>query len=210
MKRTLLFLMGLWWSQWTMAQVDTTWVVYQGGMELNDGLYVDFKAFRLNAPTYPIGQLRDDQGQPVIDIRRDVSKLHFQPDSGARQSLRKESIWGFCQNNAIYIAAGNGYFRLGQMGSLGHMVYEQNYRDWDPFMYPGGSVTRTMIMQQVLDMRTGEFLPFNASGIDKALRHDPLLQEEFQGLSKKQRNSTEAHFRFLRLYNERNPLLFPR
>jgi hypothetical protein len=42
-----------------------------------------------------------------------------------------------------------------------------------------------------------------------ALRHDPILLEEFQALPKKQRNSTEALFRFLRLYNERNPLLFP-
>jgi hypothetical protein len=193
-----------------MAQVDTNWVVYHGGMELNDGLYKDFQAFRSNKPTIPIGQLRDDQGLPVKDIRYALSKLYHQPDSGERQSLRKESFWGFCQNNAIYVAAGNGFYRIGLMGSLGHMVYEQNYRDWDPFMYPGGSVTRTVLMQQVIDMRTGETLPFNASGMDKALRHDPVLHEEFQNLPKKQRNSTEAQFRFLRLYNERNPLLFPK
>jgi hypothetical protein len=77
-------------------------------------------------------------------------------------------------------------------------------------MYPYGGVTRTIAAQQVLDMLTGEFVPFNAAGLDYALRHDTLLQEEFRALPRKQRNSNEALFRFLRLFNERNPLRFPK
>jgi hypothetical protein len=72
-----------------------------------------------------------------------------------------------------------------------------------------GGVTRTVLVQQLLDMRTGRYLPFNASGMDEALQHDPVLSEEFRALPKKQRNSTEALFRFLRMYNDRNPLVFP-
>ncbi len=192
------------------AQVDTAWVQYYGGMELHDGVYANFKAFRSNAPTVRIEALSDDQGLAVRDIRRAVSKLYYQPDSGERKMIRKENLWGFCQNNAIYIAAGNGFYRIGLMGSLGHMVYELTYNDWDPYMYPYGSVTRTAVMQQVLDMETGEFLPFTAAGMDRALVHDPVLQEEFRSLPKKQRNSSEALFRFLRLYNQRNPLRFPK
>ena len=193
-----------------LAQTDDgTWVRYHAGFGLRDGVYFDFRSFRLNTPSAPLEQLRDDQGLPIKDIRRTVSKLYWQPDSGARQVLRMDRLWGFCQNGAVYIAAGNGFYRIGLMGSLGHMTYEVSYRDWDPYMYPYGGITRTMLVQQVLDMETGEFLPFNASGMDHGLRHDPVLQEEFRGLSKKQRNSTEALFRFLRLYNERNPLFFP-
>lgn len=191
------------------AQQDTVWVVYHGGMELRDGIYRDFMAFRMNAPTVPIEDLRDDQGVPVRDIRRAVSKLYYQGDGGDRKMVRKENLWGFCQNNAVYIAAGNGFYRIGLMGSLGHMVYELSYRDWDPYMYPYGGVTRTMLMQQMLDTRTGEFLPFSGAGMDHALRHDPILQEEFRALPKKRRKSTEVLFRFLRSYNERNPLRFP-
>jgi len=209
MMRALLFLLFTFVHGAIHAQQDSTWVVYYGGMELRDGVYRDFMAFRLNQPTIPIEDLRDEQGMAVRDIRRAVSKLYYQADGGERKMLRKENLWGFCQNNAIYIAAGNGFYRIGLMGSLGHMVYELSYRDWDPYMYPYGGVTRTVLMQQVLDMRTGEFLPFNAGGMDRALGHDPILQEEFRALPKKQRNSTEALFRFLRLYNERNPLRIP-
>jgi len=45
--------------------------------------------------------------------------------------------------------------------------------------------------------------------MDEGLQHDPVLSEEFRALPKKQRNSTEALFRFLRMYNDRNPLTFP-
>jgi hypothetical protein len=199
------------WAPALLAQEDDgTWERYHGPSMLHDGVYFNFRAFRLNAPSIPAEKLRDDQNMPVRDIRRAVSKLYWQPDTGARQSIRMDRLWGFCQNGAVYIGAGNGFYRIGMMGSLGHMTYEVSYRDWDPYMYPYGGITRTVLVQQMIDMQGGEFLPFNASGMDSALRHDPVLQEEFRSLSKKQRNSTEALFRFLRLYNERNPLFFPR
>lgn len=187
----------------------TEWETYYGGFDLHDGVYANFNAFRNNRPTVPIEKLRDEGG-PVTDIRRVVSKLVWQPDTGAEQTIRKEKLWGFCQNDAVYIAAGNGFYRIGLMGSLSHMIYEVTYRDWDPYMYGPGTINRTVLVQQMLNMETGEFLSFNASGMDRALEGDIVLLEEFRSLSKKQRNSDEAVFRFLRLYNERHPLRFPK
>lgn len=191
------------------AQMDTLWVPYHGGMDLREGVYLDFRAFRMNTPSIPAEQLRDDQRLPVTDIRSALSRLQYVNDSGAVKKLRLDRLWGFCNNDAVYVAAGNGFYRIGLMGSLAHMVFEQNYRDWDPFLYGYGTVTRTVLVQQLIDMETGRVLPFNASGLDAALVHDAVLQEEFRNLPKKQRNSDEALFRFLRLYNERHPLLFP-
>ncbi len=193
------------------AQDETIgWETYYTGFGLKEGVYADFNAFRLNNPTVPKEKLRDGDGLPVSDIRRVVSKLTWQPDTGGVVTIRKERLWGFCQNDAVYIAAGNGFYRLGIVGSLSHMLYEMSYRDWDPYMYPYGGVTRTILMQQMLHMETGEFLPFNAGGMAHALQHDPVLLEEFNGLPKKQRNKDEVVFRFLRMYNERHPLRFPR
>lgn len=191
------------------AQMDTLWVPYHGGMDLREGVYLDFNAFRLNSPSIPLERLRDDQGLPITDLRASLSRLQYVNDSGAVKKLRMDRLWGFCNNDAVYVGAGNGFYRIGLMGSLSHMVYEQNYRDWDPYMYGYGTVTRTVLMHQLIDMETGQVLPFNASGLDAALGHDGVLQEEFRNLPKKQRNSDEALFRFLRLYNERHPLLFP-
>lgn len=191
------------------AQADTIWVPYHGGKDLREGAYLDFRAFRLNTPSIPHDRLRDDQGLPITDIRQMLSKLWYQPDSGGVQELRMDELWGFCQNDVVYVQAGNGFYRIGLMGSIAHMVYEQNYRDWDPYLYGYGTVTRTVLMHQLINMETGAVLPFNASGMHTALELDPVLQEEFDLLPKKQRNSDEALFRFLRFYNEKHPLLFP-
>jgi hypothetical protein len=195
---------------WLFAQPDTTWVEYHGGMDLKEGVYFDAQAFRMDRPSVPMDRLRDEQGLPITDIRTVVSKLYWQPDGGSRQAIRMDRLWGFCQNDVVYVHAGNGFYRIGQMGSLAHMVYQQNYRDWDPYLYGYGTVTRTVLQQQLVDVANGQLLPFNAAGIEQALRSDPVLHEEFNALSKKLRNSPEVHFRFLRLYNERHPLRFPR
>ncbi|MBK7383347.1 MAG: hypothetical protein IPI81_08420 [Flavobacteriales bacterium] len=207
MRKLLLFIATL--PLFAFAQMDTIWVPYHGGMDLREGVYRDFRAFRLNAPSVPLDRLRDDQGLPIRDIRQSLSKLYYVSDSSGAQALKMDRLWGFCHNDVVYVQAGNGFYRIGMMGSLAHMVYEQNYRDWDPYLYGYGTVTRTVLMQQLVDMETGERLPFLAAGMDAALAHDPVLQEEFRNLSKKQRNSDEALFRFLRMYNERHPLLFP-
>jgi hypothetical protein len=182
-----------------------------GRMELWEGVYADFHAFRNNRPTAPLEKLRDMQGLAVTDIRRASGKLVWNPDTGVQQVIDLRRIWGFCQNNVVYIGTTNGFYRIGLLGSLSHLVVEQTYRDWDPYMngYMNGGVTRTVMVQQLLDMNTGQYLPFNASGMDKGLLHDAVLSEEFRAMPKRQRNSPEALFRFLRLYNDRNPLRFP-
>ena len=182
---------------------------YFGGMDLRDGIYTDFFAFKNNQPSVPLEKLRDAQGLPVNDARRVSGKLNWQPDSGASQTVDLNSIWGFCQNDVVYIGTSNGFYRIGLMGSLGHMVYEVTYRDWDPYMDPYGGVTRTALAHLLLDMNTGAFLDFNAGSMAEALKADPVLLEEFLAVPKKERNKDATLFRFLRFYNERHPLLFP-
>lgn len=191
------------------AQVDTLWVPYKAGMALREGVYLDFRAFKLNAPSVPMPRITDDQGVSVTDLRTVLSRLRYRTDSGTVKSIRIDRVWGFCQRGVVYVAAGNGFFRIGLMGSLAHMSYEQSYRDWDPYLYGAGTVTRTVLVHQLIDMETGRALPFNAAGMRIALEADSLLLADFDALPKKQRNRDETLFRFLRLYNERHPLLFP-
>lgn len=191
------------------AQPDTAWVPYKAGTALREGVYLDFRAFRLNAPSVPLERITDDQGLAVSDLRTALSRLRFRTDSGTVEPIRMQRIWGFCQRGVVYVAAGNGFYRIGLMGGLAHMSYEQSYRDWDPYLWGPGTVSRTAVVQQLIQMETGRALPFNAEGMDAALASDPRLQEEFRALPKKTRNRDETLFRFLRLYNDRHSLLFP-
>lgn len=192
------------------AQDDSTWVTWSAGMDLRDGVYANMQDFRSNRPAVPIEDLQDQQGRPVVDIRTSLGRLTFQPDTGARQTIDPKRIWGFCQNDVVYVRAGDGFYRIGLMGSLSHLVYEQSYRDWDPYMYGYGTTMRTILQQQLIDVAAGTIQPFDAAGMEEALASDPVLLEEFMSFSKKQRNSPELLFRFLRSYNQLHPLRFPR
>lgn len=205
------FLFGLLlWACPGMAQEDTVWVSYAPGMDLRDGIYANMQAFRSNRPTVQLEDLRDQQGRPVVDIRSALGRLTYQPDTGVRQAIDPQRIWGFCQNDVVYVRAGDGFYRIGLMGGLSHLVYEQSYRDWDPFMYGYGTTTRTILQQQLINVSAGTMQPFDAAGMEQALAGDPVLLEEFMSFSKKQRNSPELLFRFLRSYNEIHPLRFPK
>lgn len=184
-------------------------VSYTGGYVFHDGIYLDFAAFRHNAPSIPISALRTAQGQPVDDLRNSGEKLYFIDSAGQRTRVELDGTWGFCNGGVVYVRAGNGFSRIGLMGSLAHLVYDATYRNFDPYMM-GGSTTYTVEEQRFLDMATGAFPPVSAAGIRAVLARDGLLLEEFDALPKKQRKRPEAVFLFMRRYNDRHPLYFPK
>lgn len=188
---------------------DTTLVRYHGGMDLREGIYADLASFRNNRPTYPLERLMTAQGAPVQDLRKVGGKLRFRPDTGEVVNVDLDAMWGFCNADVVYIRAGNGFYRIGSMGSLAHVLYEYTYRDWDPYMYPGGSVNRTAQGQFILDMATGRMLDLNASNMEAILQRDPILAEQFAEIPKRKRRA-EVLFLYLRRYNDRHPLYFPR
>ena len=193
-------------SAW--AQADSTSVRYQGGFDFHDGVYLDFASFRANAPTVPKSKLLDAQGGSVKDLR-EVDKVFFLDSAGKRTKIDFDHVWGFCDNGVVYVAAGDGFSRIGLMGSLSHLVFDATYRNMDPFMYNGGA-SYTQEVQRFLDMGDGAFLPVSAEGLDRAIGGDTELKQEFDALPKKQRNKPETVFLFMRRYNDRHPLYFPR
>ena len=191
------------------AQHDSTWVRYQGGFNFHEGIYMGFQDFRVNAPSIPKEKLSDDQGRAVVNIH-DARRI-FHPDStGERKELDLDRAWGFCENDVVYLRAGDGFYRIGQYGALCHLVFEQSVWTADPFYggaYGGG---RTTVQNQyVLDMETGVFETFDAATMERILARDEVLRSEWEAVPKKQRKR-EAVYVFLRRYNERHPLYFPR
>ncbi|MDQ3100155.1 MAG: hypothetical protein M3R08_02100 [Bacteroidota bacterium] len=189
-----------------LAQDTLEWVPYHGGLDLRDGIYFDFNSFRYNDPDIPIEKLQDGQGIPINDIREATIKVYWKPDTSDRQLIDPDDVWGYCQNDAVHIAIGNGFYRIGLMGSLCHLTYVQPYWVYAPGV---ASVRVNQVVHQLLDMVTGEVLPFNAGSMEKIFLNDRVLQEEFRSLRKKERNRDEVLFRFLRMYNDRHPLEFP-
>lgn len=183
-------------------------VRYSSGYLFRDGVYLDFQAFRNNAPSIPKAMVTTAQGQPASDLR--TGDRLYRPDStGQRVPLDLDRTWGFCNGGVVYVRAGNDFSRIGLMGSLAHLVYDATYRNFDPYMVNGGS-TYTVEEQRFLDMATGAFLPVSAAGIQPVLARDGVLQEAFDALPKKERKRDGTIYLFMRRYNDRHPLYFPK
>lgn len=183
-------------------------VRYAPGYSFKEGLYFSFRSFRTDAPDVVKSVLTTQQGQPVDDLRSTNGKV-FAPDStGERQRIDLDRLWGFCDNGVVYVRAGNGFSRIGMLGSIGHLVFDATYRDWNTYGYYG-SRTYTVEEQRFLDMTNGQLLPVSAGGLFEVLQRDELLSAEFHAIPAKKRKN-EVLFLFMRRYNDRHPLYFPR
>ncbi len=199
------------WDSLDYATQQADRVAYHGGFDFREGIYFTFADFRTNSPRIPLKDLLNDQGRPMAELRNTNGRLQYRDSTGALVRLEMDALWGFCDRDVVYVRSGNGFNRIGLMGSIAHLVFDATYRNWgwDPVWGMGPS-SYTVQEQRLMDMRTGAFLPVNAAGIRQAMRDDPELVGQFDALPRRDRNKEGAVFQFMRQYNERHPLLFPR
>ena len=66
----------------------------------------------------------------------------------------------------------------------------------------------TELKQYLLDFKTGNILEYDVKSIELLLMADPELHDEFAALNNKKQK--QMKFLYLRKFNERNPLYFPK
>lgn len=220
MKRPALCALAVLWviassGQWDSLDYearDTTRILYDGGFDFREGIYFGFEDFRANRPAVALKDLLSDRGKPTGDLRQSNGKLFYMDSAGTKQRIELDRTWGFCNRDVVYVRIGDGFSRIGLMGSVAHIVYDNTYRSWGSYgsAYGAGPYTTTVQEQRLLDMESGDFLPVTGGGIYLAILHDEELVAEFEALPKRERNREETIFRFMRRYNERHPLYFPK
>ena len=62
--------------------------------------------------------------------------------------------------------------------------------------------------QYLLDFKTGNVLDYDVESVELLLMTDPELHDEFAALSNKKQK--QMKFLYIRKFNERNPLYFPK
>lgn len=200
------------WDTVAYAVSDTTRILYDGGFDFREGIYFGFEDFRANRPSVSLKDLLNDQGKAAGDLRQSNGKLFYIDSAGAKQRIDLDHAWGFCNRDVVYVRIGDGFSRIGLMGSVAHIVFDNTYRNWGyhASAYGMGPSSTTVQEQRLLDMGTGNFQPVTVGGIYLSILHDVELVAEFEALPKRERNRNETIFRFMRRYNERHPLSFPK
>jgi len=202
-------------------------VQYSPEFEFNDGLFPNFESVKENNPI-PSARIVTDEDlfdRAFYEKITQLKEIVIYDENGVKQVLLTESIWGYSRNGILYINVGSAFHRISFMGSISHFVatvttYNPNY--YDPYYYnpyysnsyyynrysmPQSNVASTDLRQYLLDFDTGDVMEYDTEAVEVLLMKDPELSDEFQSLSKRKKN--QMKFVYIRLYNEKHPLLFP-
>ena len=192
-------------------------VLYSRDFRLYEGIYMTYQDFRYNWPI--------DKEKIITNLPKDqldfFSKLtesdiiEYKERDGSLTKIKTEKIWGYCQNNVIFINQDKNFFRIPVFGAISNFIgtvevlsYSPGY---DPFMNaPMNSTAQKTreIRQYLFDFYSGEVVQYNIEKLEEFLKRDDVLYKEFMAFNKKKKK--ENAFKYMRLYNEKHPVYFPK
>jgi hypothetical protein len=192
-------------------------IAYTKDFRLYEGLYLGYQDFRYNWPIPKekiITKINKDQ-LDFYSILIEQEFIEYTERDGTVSKVKSEQVWGYCQNNIIFINQEKNFFRIPVFGAISNFigtVEVLNYSPgFDPFMNaPMNSNASKIreIRQYLFDFYSGEIVPFNLEKLEEFLKRDEAVYKEFMTLSKK--NKKESATKYIRMYNEKHLVYFPK
>ncbi len=219
MLKTLLTFFVLLFSAVSFAQNDS--VKYTRDYAFNEGIYITYSDFRMNRPiTKNVIESKEDKEQlDFIGKTVENSEYIFFKFGGHIHKVKTDSIWGFSQNNTVFINYDKKMFRVPVFGNISQFIATveviNNYAGMNsPYYYNYGVTATNMptkgreVRQFVMDFYSGQILDYNLKNITELLKRDDAIYKSFMALSKGKRKKQMGMF--LRKYNEAHPVYFPK
>ena len=204
-----LFILAIFMCGMLHAQKDS--VIYNSDFKFKDGIYLTFENFRHNKPV-PKSSIVSNYDQEAIDfLRKAVSNktISYKDSAGVIHEMNPGKLWGFCENNSVYIRFNGDFNKIVVMGSICHFTaLYTTYLSGGPTT-PSGATTGApveSVQQYVLDMQTGRVLDFILPNMQELYKRDEVLYKEFMMLKKGKRK--KMMFFYLRKYNEKHAVYF--
>ena len=193
------------------------YVKYSPSFKFKDGIYEGFYQVKQNKP------IQKSQIVTNIDYNSfDFYNLLFEENTitvydnlGVNKEIKTKMIWGFSNKGVLYINLNDEYNRIPVFGSISHFIANKTYVDYDPHSYNSYNryhhdpySTKTVMMQYLLDFETGKLYDFNYKSVELLIADDIDLYEEFSKLSN--RKKKKLQFLYVRKYNQKHPVYFPK
>lgn len=207
----------LWTSSLQLSKAQDS-VAYSLDFRLYEGLYMSYQDFRYNWPIPKekiITKVNKNQLDFYSKLLEEESEIQFYERDSSIRKIKTEEIYGYCQNNVIFINFEKGFYRIPVFGNISYFVGTVEVMNatpgFDPFMNaPMNSTTfkTREIKNLLLDFYSGELTLFSLAKAEEYLKRDPEIYKEFSALSNKKKKEYVA--RYIRMYNEKHPVYFPR
>jgi len=214
--RFTIFLISIFLLKTTFFKAQDS-IAYTKDFRLYEGIYLSYQDFRYNWPI-PKEKINTAINKDQLDfysklIEEDL--IDYTERDGSETKVKSEKVWGYCQNNMIYINQDKNFFRIPVFGSISNFIgtvevvgYSPGY---DPFMNApmnSTAVKTREIRQYLFDFYSGEIVQFSIEKLEEYLKRDDVIYKEYIALSKKKRK--ELATKYIRMYNEKHVVYFPK
>jgi hypothetical protein len=192
-------------------------IAFTKDFRLYEGIYLGYQDFRYNWPI-PKEKIITKINKDQLDFYSKLTEeeiIEFTDRDGSVTKIKSEKIWGYCQNNIIFINQENNFFRIPVFGAISNFIgtievvnYSPGY---DPFMNAPMNSTASKsreIRQYLFDFYSGEIVQFNIEKLEEFLKLDESIYKEFSLLNKKKKK--ELATKYIRMYNEKHLVYFPK
>jgi hypothetical protein len=229
MKCTFILLLMAFYSLAAFPQDSLNMIRYTPEFRFKEGIFLGFDQVKQNNPI-PKSSIITTVAYDAPDFFERVlseKKIQVFDNLGTKQEVPVKNLWGFSRNGVLYINLNDGNYRITIVGSICHFVaslttynnsnayspyYNYGYPyynyPYSPYYSPYSSTPSTEMHQYMLDFKTGNVLDYDVESLELLLMADPELHDEYAALSSKKQKMMK--FLYLRKFNERNPLYFPK
>lgn len=186
------------------------------GFALKDGIFRNQEEFFKNQPGISFTKVRTKDGKKALDIDL-VNNQYYIIQGKELKQLELDSIFGFSQNGTFFLRFNfrkEDYFgrsvNPGELWQFAALVVTYNTSmSFDPYYRSMQQQNPTAsLMQIVFDFENNRLLPVDHKVLLPRLASDEdilkLMEESSKGKRKKKL------FLYLRKYNQKNPLYFPK
>ncbi|MBC7865538.1 MAG: hypothetical protein IAF38_21370 [Bacteroidia bacterium] len=198
-------------------------VAYTKDYAFNEGVYLNYKAFR-TGDAIPramiLSRVEKNQLEFYNKLVNESDTIVYRYGTGIKLILT-DSIWGYIQNNVVYLNVEGTFCRLSVFGNVSHFlgtISVEAFKSSGPFYDPsqaggGSSITGVPLKAKethefIFDFYTGRKEIAKFEVIEEILKRDPELYKEYAALKKKQKR--DKMYIFLKRYNQKHPAYFPR
>ncbi|HQQ93649.1 MAG TPA: hypothetical protein PLQ93_03775 [Bacteroidia bacterium] len=191
------------------AQSDS--VVYKPENPPADGVYQTYFDFRHNKAILKedIVLKADPEQLDYVGKAMEKDKLVYRVQN-SEYSMATKDVWGYVQNGTFYLNYLGKFYRVPVFGAISYLVAMVEVKQsgfYDPrFGTYSGSTTTYEQREFYLNFYEGRMKELNSADIEKLFSRDQPLYEEYMALS--QRKRKEQLYRYIRKFNENNPVYF--
>lgn len=201
-----------------IAQEIEQYQLHQQALKFTDGVYTNIGMVEKNSPipsTWIVTDMDVNDRNFYNKLTR-ADEIEFYDDNGVRTLLNTKRIWGYCYNGNLHINVGGAFHKIDFVGRISHFFASKTTYYPNPLLGSYSTLSFWSSKPILITSRNEEYLVdilenkvhvFDVDGLERTLKNDPQLWNEFSTLKKQEKERLK--YIFLKRYNAKYPLDIP-